>query len=933
MPTYNVETFVAEAVQSILDQTYSNWELIIQDDGSDDQTPQIVRRMAAHDERIRVLPDFRSNKGVIAARNSLLKHVNGAFIAWMDSDDRSAHERLETQLEFLHKHPKYGAIGTAIQYADENMHPLRQQSFSKSEQKQAIDPDLCCATVMVRLAALRTIPEFRDAFRPGGEDGDWILQIADQTKITNIDEVLYTYRQHGSTSKIGAAAIKRLGVLARHAARERRQGRSDPIDSLKPDSALDYLADAKILKQSELSVDEKLTALNQPLPDHDRLVDVLIPAYNAGRLLDHCLNSLREQSFQNFEVLIFDDGSDDPVGFQDVEASLGNISFRLFRGDTNKGVVFARNHLLAKSSAKFIVWHDADDYSDRNRLEQQLRYLIDEPNCNAVGTSIKYVETTVVTRSEHYPTMAFGPDGFSGCCATFMLRREAAEKVGLFDARYSKASEDVDFLSRVEPYGSVHNLNEALYYYRRHGQQITEHPEWIDMQAFYLLTQQMKDYGFAPIDSDNAFTTDEKSLIEAFMEMRKLPRDGSAFAEMIVRMRLRDIKNAERSWLTLFTLAARFPRIMARFTVEFTRNNRRDILRGRLPPGLRNVSAVPNPDIGAQYNKHSETDHWKQPAAQIEVETPAAQIIAQCYDNWGDLDDALRYLTPSGKGIWGDVAFVRATGSKPDWNVFFNAPSDRSVKFSASPNRVIFAIGEPPTSVHRPLHEGQGEDTIVLTSDESLLRRDEPKRQYFAAPAMTRTWSVKKTYDFLKNSHVEEKPRRLSWVTSDVDLIQGHRVRLDFLHRMENAIEFDLFGRGFNPISDKWSGLAPYKYSIAFENTKSDWYFTEKLMDCFVAETMPLYYGSPKIHQFFPAESLVVIDPEDSDIIEKIITVVESDLWKSNRPAILEAKHLVLERYNTFAYLADLMENTKEPAGKPQSITVNPFQIDFGHRQ
>ena len=62
--------------------------------------------------------------------------------------------------------------------------------------------------------------------------------------------------------------------------------------------------------------------------------------------------------------------------------------------------------------------------------------------------------------------------------------------------------------------------------------------------------------------------------------------------------------------------------------------------------------------------------------------------------------------------------------------------------------------------------------------------------------------------------------------------LAGHRYRLEFLRRLREHIDLDLYGRGFAPIEDKWQALAPYRYSIAFENAAAPYYFTEKIMDC-----------------------------------------------------------------------------------------------------
>ena len=290
-------------------------------------------------------------------------------------------------------------------------------------------------------------------------------------------------------------------------------------------------------------------------------------------------------------------------------------------------------------------------------------------------------------------------------------------------------------------------------------------------------------------------------------------------------------------------------------------------------------------------------------------------LVVRCYDNWGDFDEGLRYLTPGGTGIWDGVSFVRDDTVRPDWIGIFNLPRPTPLEVHHSPNRLFFAIGEPPTPFHRRLHLGQGRNTFVLTPDQRFGRRFfwPAPRRHVLGPVMLRTWSVKRGIDELRRLRVPDKPLRLSWVTSNLSVISGHRYRLAYLERLRAAVDFDLYGRGFFPIDDKWDALAPYRYSIAFENTSAPYYFTEKLMDCFVAETMPIYYGSKAITQFFPAESLVVLDPEDPDVFANIREVIQSDLYVRRKDAILEAKRLVLEKYNVFALVANFLRGVTTP--------------------
>ncbi|MEO1045680.1 MAG: glycosyltransferase family 10 [Pseudomonadota bacterium] len=240
---------------------------------------------------------------------------------------------------------------------------------------------------------------------------------------------------------------------------------------------------------------------------------------------------------------------------------------------------------------------------------------------------------------------------------------------------------------------------------------------------------------------------------------------------------------------------------------------------------------------------------------------------------------------------------------------------DRSLKhvdIIASPNRVVFAVCEPATRFHANIHKAQGEHTIVLTHNRDYIENPPGNRQYIEAAALCPTWTVERNYDYLRTNHVTEKTHLLSWVTSNASIMPQHRYRLRFLQKLkQSTLPLDLYGRGFSPIADKWNGIAPYRYSIAFENAFMENYVTEKIMDCFVAETMPLYVGAPNVTDFFPKESMVIIDPDDPDIIRILEDIVHSDRYKKNRDAILEAKRIVLEECNTTARIARFVSSYK----------------------
>lgn len=119
MPAYNASRFMGEAVQSILDQTFSDLELIIVDDASTDSTLQICEKLSQGDGRIRI-HQRTSNGGIAAALNDALQMCRGRFIARMDADDISLPDRLRSQLQRFDELPRIALCGTAIEIVDEH---------------------------------------------------------------------------------------------------------------------------------------------------------------------------------------------------------------------------------------------------------------------------------------------------------------------------------------------------------------------------------------------------------------------------------------------------------------------------------------------------------------------------------------------------------------------------------------------------------------------------------------------------------------------------------------------------------------------------------------------------------------------------------------------------------------------------------------------
>jgi len=136
MVVFNGERFIGEAIQSILDQTYTHFELVIMDDGSTDNTNIIVNSFS--DPRIQFITSEKNN-GIVHARNTALDISKGDYIAILDADDISLPARLEVEVSFLESNPEFGLVGGRAELIDENGEGLNKlQSLSLTSEARLL---------------------------------------------------------------------------------------------------------------------------------------------------------------------------------------------------------------------------------------------------------------------------------------------------------------------------------------------------------------------------------------------------------------------------------------------------------------------------------------------------------------------------------------------------------------------------------------------------------------------------------------------------------------------------------------------------------------------------------------------------------------------------------------------------------------------------
>lgn len=226
MPVYNRERYLPDTINSILGQTFTDFEFLIVDDGSTDNSAEVIKSFQSKDPRIRLLPN-KEGKGIVAALHTAIKASRGEYIARMDSDDISLPERLEKEVFFLDTNSEIGACGAAVELFGNNQGITWKLPLENNSIKCTM---LFCGAIANPTGMFRRSIFFDKNFWYDhsflvAEDYDFWERISDSVKLANLPDTLLLYRIHsGSTGmvyskehmegarRVRLRQIKKLGI-------------------------------------------------------------------------------------------------------------------------------------------------------------------------------------------------------------------------------------------------------------------------------------------------------------------------------------------------------------------------------------------------------------------------------------------------------------------------------------------------------------------------------------------------------------------------------------------------------------------------------------------------------------------------------------------------------------------------------------------------
>ena len=400
VPIYNVENYLRECLDSIQNQTYKKFECIMVNDGSTDSSQQIAEEYLT-DSRFTLIN--QSNKGLSEARNTGISHIReeSTFVAFVDSDDYIYPDFLETLIE--HIEDDVDIIEGMIECfhaeikVDNVCHNFEKQILiTKDEKLRKFALNELRVSVFPKLFRKSLLTE--DFFPEG-----WIFEdlavvpelVSHSGKWIKLPKVIYGYRIRPNSITTKEFSEEKLDVFKIFGKydlffKDESDGTKLLVEKLKylhlNYHDIEFVPENNRYKQ--LYKQEKQKLLSK-IADYESkaLISIIVPIYNVEKYLRQCLDSIQDQSYQNFECLLINDGSPDNSADICKEYVSKDPRFRYIEKE-NGGVSSARNLGLEHSKGEYITFIDSDDWVDLDYLEV-LHSKIKEYNTDFVISSYK----------------------------------------------------------------------------------------------------------------------------------------------------------------------------------------------------------------------------------------------------------------------------------------------------------------------------------------------------------------------------------------------------------------------------------------------------------------------------------------------------------------------------------------------------------------
>lgn len=387
IPVYNAEKYLEQCLNSIQNQTYKNFEVILVNDGSMDHSESICMDFVKVDTRFKYFT--KVNGGASSARNFGLDNVTGDYITFIDADDWVDENHLEVLMNNIKENNSDMAVSSIKKfdnvsnfefrvYSNQEKYLLNYNKLNR-EEFLVILPKLIYASNSYKIAVSKLfkkelVTNIRfDESIIYGEDLEFFFKLyLNINSISYVDEVTYIYRLHdeSSSSKFGQLHMEQeLTIYKKMYERIEELGLPTIhyVNTLR--NLLDYRKDYlenRVLFNEYLEFLEKI---EKKITYPKDLISIIVPIYNVSPYLRLCLESIEKQTYPHFEVLLINDGS--RYNSKDICLEFAERDNRFkYIEQQNAGLSAARNTGILNSKGEFLTFIDGDDLIESNYLEE-----------------------------------------------------------------------------------------------------------------------------------------------------------------------------------------------------------------------------------------------------------------------------------------------------------------------------------------------------------------------------------------------------------------------------------------------------------------------------------------------------------------------------------------------------------------------------------
>ena len=410
IPIYNAEKYLEECLTSIKNQKYKNFEVILVNDGSIDNSESICKAFVESDTRFRYY--LKVNGGASSARNLGLDNVKGDFITFIDSDDWIDENHLELLINSIKK-TNSDIVVSCYKEFDNNIDTYYTIVYTKQEKNllnfekmnrddfltifpKLMSINVCFNNAVAKLFRKELVNNLRfDTSIKYGEDLDFYFSLyLNVESVSYVDELTYVYRIHGdsTTSNFNQEyAEQELSVFKKMFKKIQEIGLPTIHYFNKFQKLLKYRVDYiknKVLLNEHLDF---LKNIEGTVTYPNTLISVVIPIYNVSPYLRLCLESIENQTYPYFEVLLVNDGSRD--NSEDICQEFINKDkrFRYFEQE-NLGLSATRNTGILNSKGEFITFIEGDDFVVPNYLAELYQSALKNDSEIVIGSYKKFNE-------------------------------------------------------------------------------------------------------------------------------------------------------------------------------------------------------------------------------------------------------------------------------------------------------------------------------------------------------------------------------------------------------------------------------------------------------------------------------------------------------------------------------------------------------------